>query len=321
MFKSILRFQTIRLSSVRRCSTNVIDQNKPIKIESKQDFNQELEDFIDNLKRSTNNNQSTVNLTTNGCLNEKIKNCNDVDSLLKLLALHKSKLANDELEIIFKSINSLFLNLGFKKDLKISYLQSIRTSSVYQSLLDYTEQQIGQLTNQCLLNLIQTFSLTLHSQPNEIFFKTYQELKLRSTNDLKANEIIYCSKQINNYLCQHATHRLFQMNHYFISNCKFKLLNDKFDFNDTKAILNYYSIFLKPENDPEFDVIKHLTEKLLAPDYQLTFKESVGLLKKIKKSHLSFKVRRNENTLLIDRYQDNDFKNKYEKFEIRYKKR
>ena len=149
---------------------------------------------------------------------------------------------------------------------------------------------------------------------------TLNVLRMRTEyNRLELVELIRSLREMTYYLDNSiAINELFEFNQHFIRTFKKKLINEKFDLNDTQLIDNCYAVFLNPINDPDYEVINYLNKQLLSSDYKIDFNLSIQLLRKIKQTHLDFiKNFRKTNRIVIDRIRNEKIRRLFEEIKSR----
>ena len=322
MFRLILRLKSIRRTTLllngsyaRRCSNlnnnnlnvNTIDEDVKVKrINLTSELN-ELNEF----KNEDESNEISDDLKAN------LLECKNINELINLIKPSITKLSDEDIRLIFKRI--CVLNSEFKFDyyLKDEFVEILQNSSVYRSLLERTAQRISQLDNKILRILLTVFFITKQSSKSEIVVNTFNEIMSRLPN-LESNEVIDYLRGSDYYLSSPArTDQHYEFYQAFLKVSADKILNNEFDFNDDLLILNFFSVFLKPENDLDHKVIDHLIKQLLSPGYEFNFVKCVKLLKKIKQSHDNFK----KNMVWRGDIRNEELKSNYEELASRYKVR
>ena len=255
-------------------------------------------------------------------LNENIASCEEVKELLNLIEpLIISKLTNEHLQNIVNKFNVLFVGLAISY--KINKMESnrelVNKSAVFKLLLNHISLHLDRLDANSLVSLLSIMHFLNRTPQDQTVNNTFQELRSRLDN-LNSNELANCLRIFSNYLNNPVAINLyFELNQDFVGVCKAVILSDKFDLNDTNLIIHYYSIFLNPIYDQNYEVINHLSKRLLLPNHKIAFKPAVLLLKKMKQIHFSFK----ENTIrndriLIEKIENEKIKNQFSEIKLRF---
>lgn len=326
MIRSVLKFQNLRATKslqyyLRNCVTT-IDSKIVKKSNLKEQFfetkNNNSIKFTNSisetsLPNSINGQTSLPNSTTNDLI-ESFYKCSDLVSFLNLVQKLQGKIKGNQLAVVFNRLNDLFFEPEFDFSRAIELRKTLKDSTVFKSLFKQTSQTVKQLDTRCLIVLLNTFCL-IEDSKNPLFNQIIEQLCNRS-NDLQLTEIEECLKHMHYLLREQSSFmnsRLIEFNRFLLRALKNKILKNEINLKDIKTTVNYFFIFLRPENDLNFVVIKHLTEQLLSPNIELTFKHSVLLLREIKLNHFLLKERLNKpkNRLLKDQYKEIELRYKY----------
>ena len=264
--------------------------------------------------------QSNVNLDNLIVKLKDFKNLNDLIHLFDLIEPHKTKLTNEDLKIIMKSIVYLYRRLRANVKLKtmIEFSELMQRSNAFKSILNQVNQQINKLDEELLRDLIGIYFLTKQHPKSEIVSNTFNELSTRLNSDnLELDTILDYLIGMRMYVFSSANSidRYFNLYESYLNVCKHKVLDGKFNFNQ-QTIIKLYSIFLNGENDLDREIINYLNQKFMSStDFVFDFKASVKLLKKIKQTHANYKL----NRFKMERVESNKLRSTYDEIESRYK--
>ena len=298
MLRPFLKPQNLRraisLSNYAKgCSTNLnlVDPNA---VKRKTNLVDQSPNELSALRKPTTVRKSTTSLDN---LIKNVNACKTLACLFDLIQPHLTEpptLTDEHLNAIFYKLNDLFFNQSeFDKERMSESKRILSNSPVFKSLMSQTNRRINALGTSSLLCLLHTFSLA-SLDPNFLVVKrTITELDVR-LDVLELDAVIECAKQLHYYLGTAFTPQLFDFNNRVLQSLKKDLLVNRFDPQNVKATVNYWFIFLKPENDPQFEVAKYMAKQLLAPDVKLSFEQAVLLMRKIKLNHYLYRERLNK---------------------------
>ena len=319
MFKSISKIQNLRKtrilnsSTIRRCSINLPNEKV-----SKKKINLNKQSI--ELKSLSELSSTKLKQRDFDGLKQKLDSCRNVTELLYLIQPKIVKFENAEFRIIYESLFDLYHRLRNSGNLVSlnEFSRILKSSKIYRLLLNQTNQQIKILDDKTLKYLLTILFLADQHWQSEIVKITFHELKIRLPN-LDLNEIASYLEIINKYLLNDAPRidEYYEIYKIFLEMCKDKILNDEFDFKDEQLINNFYSIFLKPENDLNHEIVNHLTRKLLSPDYKFSFLLSAKLLKKINQNYNLHKKKRP----IITAVHNKQLRSEFKEIELRLKER
>lgn len=227
-------------------------------------------------------------------LDKLIKNVNDCKSLSSLFELVKpllTELTDTHMNVIFNKLNNLFFDGSlFDKERALNAKQSLQGSPVFKSLMERANRLVNELSTSTLLRLLHTFSLAELDPKFVIVKRTLDELNSRlDVMDLDA--VIECAKQLHYYLGTRFSEQLFEFNGRVIHILRAHLQTNRIDPRNLKQTVNFWFIFLKPENDPSGEVAEYMARQLLSPDVKLNFRQAVLLMRKIKLNHYLYRER------------------------------
>lgn len=230
-------------------------------------------------------------------LDNLIKNVNDcksLSSLFELIKPHLAELTDTHLNVIFTKLNDLFFDSSmFDRQRVLKSKQTLQNSPVFKSLMDRTNRLVNKLCTSTLLSLLHTFSLAALDPQFVVVKRTISELNSR-LDVLEQNAVIECAKQLHYYLGICFTEQLFKFNGRVLQTLQRDLQINRIDPTNIKKTTNFWFIFLKPENDPRFEVAEYMAKRLLSPDVKLCFKQAVLLMRKIKLNHYLYRERLNK---------------------------
>ena len=295
MLRPFLKSQNLRRAIslgnyARGCSTNtnLADQNA-----SKRKINlAEQPCELTTLRKSVAVRKSTSNLDS---LIRNVSECTTLSRLLELIQPHLAELNDKHLNVIFSKLNDLFFNKPeFDRERVPETKRILNNSPVFKSLMDQTNRLVHELSTSSLLCLLHTFSLAALDPQFVIVKRTISELNAR-LDVLEQDAVIECAKQLHYYLGGIAfTKQLFEFNARVLQALKKDLLVNRIDPQNVRTTMNFWFIFLKPENDPKFEIVEYMTKQLLASDVKLSFKHAVLLMRKIKLNHYLYRERLNK---------------------------
>lgn len=240
---------------------------------------------------------------------DKIKHSLNILNLFELIHPHITQLDSYQIRIIFNKINDLSYTSRSNEINFIHFKKTMEQSMVFKLLLNQVNYSLINLEGDCLITLLHTFNLLDENIHNELIKNTVQILrnKLDSLNLTEINKCLFILSSYSDLSL--SKNNLFKLNQELIESARTKILNDEFNHKDINTITRLFHVFLKPENDRDHQVITHLTELLLPPTTILNLKQSVKILRRIKQSHVDFRVQRIKSRGIIDR-----------EYELRYRK-
>lgn len=223
---------------------------------------------------------------------ERVSECNNLASLLRLI---EPELAgwrgSDELRIVYHQINHLFFHLVLNARSSSELKREVRASAVLQRLLDHTDNLVKQLSTGCLITLFETFDWIDLDPQSQLFRNTLNELN-RRLNRLEFTEIIKCLNLLVYHLEKpFATAELFKCSDRFSQTAMLRIMSEDLSVQPVETIIKCFFCFLNCKHDSGHEVIDILVERLQSPHIQLSYKQSVRLLKEIQKNYILFKKR------------------------------
>lgn len=223
---------------------------------------------------------------------ERVSACN----LRSLLRLIETELAewkgSDELTIVYQQINHLFFGLVINAASPSALREEIQASPVFHSLLNHTDALVPQLSTGCLIKLFETFDWTDLDPQSSLFRNTLNELE-RRLRRLEFLEIVKCLNLFAYHLEKpFATAELFESNERFTEIALQHIMSDDLSSQSFMTIIQCFFFSLNSKHDPDNVAIDILVERLLSPDVQLSYKQSIRLLREIQ---LNYKRCRRKN--------------------------
>ena len=292
-----------------RCSTSLMDKNAEKKI------NLDNGHLNKQLKLAGDLNELKLEMIiTNMMLCECIS---DLAGFIKAIEPHLIDLeSDDQLEIVILKIYYLIQNniARFRKD----QVKEVLNIPEFSSLLDHVNRRITKLDNKVILSLIYLFSICDQDPKSEIVANTFNTINDRlNAKEIDLNLLAEIATKMSHYILKDAIRYelYFVFQQTYLKICKDALFNNEIDFNKNALVMNYFTIFLNPLNDPSQEAINFLIKKMLS-DYKFNFEKSIKILRKIHLINENY-----NNRFQLNEIQDHNSRSMLSEIDLRFQKK
>ena len=251
-------------------ATRINDQNEST----------ELREHLDNLKNL---------VKSNGLhdLIERLESSRNLSNLLTTIEPHLNELRSDHVQVIFNQLRDLFLKSTYKlrehndKSIKEFY-HVLQRSPVFTSLLDRVVHLDEHLNIECQLVTFQLFQMIYLDTNTEALKVVLKNLIYRS-DEFSLDQLSRFLITLNNYIkwSGQSTDLFSKINEFALKIAKIKILNNHLNAADVDLTVRYFEVFLF---NRDVEAINYLTKQLTSPDIEISYTQSIGLLRGIKKS-------------------------------------